>query len=317
MDISGYKRGFSNLIESGASVRACIETLAKFAGVMACLESNECYNVDWRGDKFYFNADYESFCFTFDGAGFAADGFSDVEKAKSNRIIAASIVYSLTGAVPSVEGIRYDAPGTELEEETIRFDADAPHGEASSAYSQILWDALPEKLRKSLCDCFAGQEISAKQWEDTLRDIASNTEEEACFHCDKQVLLGTQVCPYCGKSLKKDQLVSKWVISDASSLMKLGIALPVNVILDKVTVSSSLPKGDLLRMGVHNRDNLLVLQNLSGDVLTADYGELGIVDVKPHGIFLAQKGMKITVSRSLGAEMTCMGFEMKDSWEAE
>lgn len=320
-DISGCAQGFINLQADGnAGCQSHFGILSKMANAVGCLLDNNLFLSRWDGHQFYVNPEYGVFSVVLDGADLERLDTQDSTEA-TNRALAASLLCYLTGAVPVLDE---DTPYARLihapAQSVIKFDRDNGVIRPDNSGAADFWDTLPEKLRDAFQTCFCAPDSpspNARFWAQLLADLAENVAEEPCIHCGKRLIAGTAVCPYCQGNQDKRNMLARWLIADSDTGIRFGLALPVNMILDFAALSSGLPKGNFLRMGYNAKRNLLAMQNISADLLTVDYGELGTIEVKPNTIFALKKGMHIAVPHTNGITMTLLGFDWQDSWEDE
>ncbi len=314
-------QGFTNLqIRADMTVPNLFGLLSKLSNAISCLADNELYFCKWDGHQFYSAVQFGMVTVVLDGESLQDDAKLYPPEAV-NRALSAALLYYLTGALPTMEdGTPYETSVEVTTQAILRFQGNDQTVQTEDPCAEVYWNALPQKLRDTFAACFFAPDApapSAQKWAQLFADLAQTVEGETCFHCGRQVISGVAVCPHCGQNLDKRNLLSKWLVTDPAATYKFGFVLPVNMILDYAVLSPSRLKGNLLRMGYSKKQNMLALQNISGDVLSVDYGEEGTLDVEPKGIFTMKSGMQITCPRMQGMTLTLLGFDPQDSWEVE
>ena len=320
-DLSNCTKGLTNLqTQETVTVSKLFGMLSKQANAVACLEDNGIYLQKWDGQAFYFNTGFGVFALVLDGQ-LLSDDTKLNEEGAVDKTLAATLLYQLTGAYPTVgDGKPYGTLIEAQEEPVICFDGVERSIHTKDPVAETFWNGLPRKLREAFEDCFFALDCpapDARKWAQLFTELAETVEGESCFNCNKMVFSGASVCPHCGGNLDKRQLLSKWLVVNDTSPYKYGFVLPVNMLLDSAMLAPNHPKGNSMRMVYSAKRNLLALQNLGSSVLSVDYGNLGQIEAEPQSLFALKSGMKITGSQLQGITLKLLGFERKDSWEVD
>ena len=320
-DLSNCVKGLTNLqTQKAVTVSKLFGMLAKQANAVACLEDNGIYLQKWDGQAFYFNAGFGVFALVLDGQ-LLSDDTKLNEEGAVDQALAATLLYQLTGAYPTVgEGKPYGTLIEVQQEPVICFDSVGRFVCTEDPQAESFWIGLPQKLREAFEACFFAPDRpapDARKWAQLFTELAETVEGEPCFNCNKMVFYGTSVCPHCGGNLDKRQLLSKWLVINDARPHKYGFVLPVNMLLDSAMLAPNHPKGNLMRMVYSKKRNLLALQNLSSSVLSIDYGDLGQIEAETQSLVALKSGMQITGVQLRGITLKLLGFERNDSWEVD
>lgn len=324
-DLRGYENGVPWLLNpsSSHSLVNVLRAVGSFVKAMSHLhKKNYCWTHDsgpmfeeaWPGPnrhQFFFNAEYGSFRFVYDWIDIKKD--QGVLEGGPSHIptfegVAEIIMFLLIGAWPK-EGEKELVMRPVSDEPSAFWDSEANElcGSEDAVNS---WNALPAIIRDALfksCLAEPRTDIALDEWTRILEDAIADIDK--CVFCGGDVFKTGQHCLHCGKTTKKDGLLTKWSIHNDSQSGDIRVSFGRGPILPGELLGIPSGMAPFMRIMYNPKTNLLGIKNASG-IRWSIARPVGTEELAPGAIAPIEKDMAISFEGHSGIEMRFLGYEI-------
>ena len=316
-DLRGYANGFTWLLDSSCepppgsiNLNNVLNTVKSFVNALDHMSAKGyCWQVI-DGHQFFFHSGYGSFRLVYDGTGIIKDPAGaampdQIELLHSG--VADVIMFLLTGAWP--EGRENGLVKHTLSERTSAswdFEANELSG---SSEAVCAWGALPVAIRDALFQsCFADPKnsIALEEWTQILQNAIDDIDQ--CVFCGSDIFNTGIQCPLCGKTTKKDGLLTKWSIHTETQPGEFRMSFGRGTLVPGEFFGFSSGVAPYMKIMYNPKSNLLGVKNISGLTWYVAKPETAD-DLPPGAITSIEPGMAIEFEGHHRIKMSFLGYE--------
>lgn len=324
-DLRGYANGIPWLLDPAIShsLTNALRAVGSFVNAMNHLNKKgyhwigdigQLFAEDYpspNGQPFFFNAEYGSFRLVYDGVDFEKYP-DDVAKGPfhppTTESVAEVIMFLLVGARPKA-GKGETAMSSGGGETSVSWDTEVNELCGSGAAVKS-WTALPATIRDALFkSCLAEQrtDIPLDEWFRLLQDAIADVDK--CVFCGGDVFKTGERCLYCGKTTKKDGLLTRWSLHNEVYPGEVRVSFGRGTLLPGEFLGVHTGMASWMRIMYNPKANILGIKNIS-DIKWRIANPEGTDELEPGCIAPIVKGMLISFEGHPGIEMQFLGYEI-------
>ncbi|MBR6578410.1 MAG: hypothetical protein IKK74_05645 [Clostridia bacterium] len=316
-DLSSYTNGFFGLFNQNgcysSNIGNVLTAIGEFVNTLRHLMLKGYYLHKFDGHQAFFNAEYGTFQFMFDGVDLfnkGAASISEEQKELFERSVSAIIMRLLTGSWPLncnndiLENLEIN------NDDCILFDSDTNDVCGTDDAMQV-WNALPSIVKEALCDaclCDNVKNITLEEWIGILTEAKEEIEE--CAFCGSSMFGSANKCLYCHNTTKKDSLMTRWAIQNDTQPYYIRISFGRGTVLACEILGIQSNFQPLMNLMYNSKTNQLGVKNLSSIIWDIEIDGT-TTQLLPGSIMPIKKDMVIKFEGFADLIMKFLGYDIK------